>query len=49
MGTRKCRSIGDRSVGDREREGEMLGTGKESVWGWECVGKERVQIRFKRA
>jgi hypothetical protein len=32
--------------GDRESE-EMLGTGKESVWVWECVGRERVQ-GFKR-
>jgi hypothetical protein len=31
--------------GQRKSTGEMLGTGKESVWVWECVGKERVQKR----
>jgi hypothetical protein len=25
------------------KERESMGTGKESVWVWECVGRERVQ------
>jgi hypothetical protein len=34
------------NAGDRERECvESMGTGKESVWVWVCVGKERVQKR----
>jgi hypothetical protein len=35
------------SVGDRERE--SLGTGKESMWVWGCVGMFKGSKRFKRA
>jgi hypothetical protein len=29
-----------------KRKAGMLGTGKESVWVWGCVGKEKVQTRL---
>jgi hypothetical protein len=40
LGTKKLGSVGG-NAGDRE----MLGTGKESVWVWGCVGGKEKKLK----
>jgi hypothetical protein len=36
-------ALGTGKENDKKKLEKKLGTGKESVWVWECVGTERVQ------
>jgi hypothetical protein len=44
-----ARAEGRGEVFSIQCSGGALGTEKESMWVWGYVGRERVQIRFKRA